>query len=555
MRVDLRYFGSSGVRSVAGGEALAFSPNLAREEVFFDAELAHPLRYREAMSALHAVVVGDARYKKRDKSAYEAWKREKAREDADLRKAIYDRTREERSGLGEVPRDLELQFRTKHALYWRERRRWASELLSSDPALFRALVPCDPVVTVAPDVVFFECFAKDESAYGCLTVDRDAFRGADRARLGTTNVDYSLALFDHFQSLRSYRSTRLQVDPAGFTVKTEGNPDVREEKIDLPPSWLRGFGQIQAAMAIPARRVSLSTDVVYNIVAFLKRHRERTGPRSLRFELVPGERPRVILEPWETVLVSHGARYEGPTRESIRVWGRRRLAAFARTLPLAHGYEVRLLGTGLPSIWVADLGEMKMVLALSGWTANDWTSGTSLEHHFGDVQVDAGLVESVARLFIDRRAATHAELLSVARGSARVMEACLVALAKRGQLLYDFAHRVHRYRPILPVALSEKLLGPEPEEIVEGRRLLRAGAVRVATRERLPTGWLVRASVGGQPCEAIIDADGALKRAECSCSHFFKSGLRRGPCRHLFAVRGAVERDIALPSTGEVVLQ
>lgn len=551
MRVDLRYLGASGVREVAGGEALAFAPNLAREKVFFDAELAHPLRYREAMSALHEVVVGDLRYKKRDKSAYEAWKAEKAQEEANLRKAIYDRSLDELTGLGAPPRDLELMFYEKHRLYWGERVRWASELMRNDPELFRALVPCDPVVTVAPDIVFFECFAKDESAYGCLTVDRDAFKNPGKSGLGTTNVDYSLALFDHFQTMRSYRSTRLLVDPTGFTVKTEGNADIREEKIDLPPSWLRGFGQIQAAMAIPSREVSLSTDVVYSIVAFLKRNREKTGPRSLRFELVPGERARVVLEPWGKTLVSSGDRYDGPKKESIRVWGRRRLAVFARSLPLAHGYKVRLLGTGLPSVWIADLGEMKLVVALSGWTANDWTSGTSLEHHFGDVQVDDALIEAVARLFEKKRSATHAEILAVAGGNQRLMEGCLVALAKRGQLLYDFAHKVHRYRPILPVALSEKLLGPEPEEIVKGRLLIEAGATKVVKRERLPSGgWFVSATVDGQPCEAIIDPDGALKKAQCSCSHFFKSGLRRGPCRHLFAMRHR-----AVPRDTETVLQ
>lgn len=552
MRVDLRYLGTSGVRAINGGDALAFAPNLAREQVFFDAELAQPLRYREAMSALHEVVVGDGRFRKRDKSAYEAWKAEKAKEEQALRKAVYDREMQDLSGLGEIPRDLELMFREKHRLYWSARVRWATELMRDDPALFRALVPCDPVVTVAPDVVFFECFAKDESAYGCLTVDRDAFRGASgKAGLGTTNVDYSLALFDHFQTMRSYRSTRLLVDPAGFTVKTEGHPDVREEKIDLPATWLRGFGQIQAAMAIPSRKVSLSVDVVYSIVAFLKRHREETGPRSLRFELVPGERARVTLEPFGTTLVSSGVAYDGPRKESIRVWGRRRLAAFARTLPLAHGYEVRLLGTGLPSVWIADLGEMKMTLALSGWTANDWTSGASLEHHFGDVQADPALVESVARLFAAKRSATHAEILAVAGDNQRLMEACLVALAKRGQLLYDFAHRVHRYRPILPVALSEALLGPEPEEILKGRHYARTGAVRVERRDPLESGgYAVVGTVDSQRCSAIVDPDGALKKAECSCSHFFKSGLRRGPCRHLFALR---ER--SRPKDQEFVLQ
>jgi hypothetical protein len=90
-------------------------------------------------------------------------------------------------------------------------------------------------------------------------VDRDAFRGAQDAGLGTTNVDYSLALYEHFQTLRSYRQTRLVVDPTGFEVSVAGRDDYREEKIDLPPSWLRGFGQIQAAMCPAAVDVPVET--------------------------------------------------------------------------------------------------------------------------------------------------------------------------------------------------------------------------------------------------------------------------------------------------------
>ena len=114
--------------------------------------------------------------------------------------------------------------------------------MTHDPELWRLLMPCDPVITVAPDVLFFECFSADESSYGCLTVDREAFAGERDVALGTTNVDYSWALYEHFQLLRSYRETRFLVDPAGFEVATTGQADgYREEKIDLPPSWLRGL--------------------------------------------------------------------------------------------------------------------------------------------------------------------------------------------------------------------------------------------------------------------------------------------------------------------------
>jgi len=71
-------------------------------------------------------------------------------------------------------------------------------------AMWRLLMPCDPVVTVADDVVFFECFSADESSYGCLTVNRDdGFGRSEQLQLGTTNVDYSWNLYHEFQSLRS----------------------------------------------------------------------------------------------------------------------------------------------------------------------------------------------------------------------------------------------------------------------------------------------------------------------------------------------------------------
>jgi hypothetical protein len=34
-----------------------------------------------------------------------------------------------------------------------------------------------------------------------------------------------------------------------------------------------------------------------------------------------------------------------------------------------------------------------------------------------------------------------------------------------------------------------------------------------------------------------MDADGRIVRGKCNCSHHYKSGLRRGPCQHLQALR------------------
>jgi len=544
VNLDLQYLGYSGVVDAGGGEAaVSFAPNLARERVSFDAALKDPVRYREAMSALHEVVVGDLRFRRRDKSAYEAWKADQQKLEAQVRAEAFKRAKDDelkKLGKDAPPPNLEADFRRMHQLYWKHRVDWANELGRNDPELFRHLVPCDPVVTVAPDTVFFECFAKDESSYGCLFVDRDAFQGgAQGAALGTTNVDYSIALFDHFQTLRTYRPTRLLVDPKGFEVKVQGAADLREEKIDLPPSWLRGFGQLQAAMALPSRRVELGVEAVYSILAWLKRHREKTGPRSIRFQLTPGQPPLLVLEPWGVEIQSRGPAYQGEKPEAIKVWGRRRLMALARLLPMAEGFSVQLLGSGLPSVWVARMGPMRMVLALSGWTANDWSSGAALEMLAGDLREDLRSIDALARHLQAEQRATLAQLAQVVPEQPReVVLGSLHRLAKQGQLVFDFAAGVYRWRQAMPFALAGSVLGPESPEVVEGQKLARSGAVKPDHEEILAGARrYVFATVGKIECEGILDPDGGFTKGKCTCTFFRANGLRKGPCRHLLAMR------------------
>ncbi len=339
------------------------------------------MRFREAISALHDVVISDLRFKARDKTAYQEWKQQQQLQAATLRREELKRAKEEiLKKQADVPPDLEKEFERCRSRYWKARLSYSDYLQRNDPELWRVLVPCDPVITVADDVVFFECFSVDESSYGCLTVDRDGgFAGASGMRPGTTNVDYSWQLYEHFQSLRSYRQTRFRVDPAGFDVATRGGAAYREEKIDLPAGWLRGFMQIQGAMGLPMRRVSLSRDTVYSVLAWLKRHRPRTSPRAMRFELLPDRPPAIVLEPWEQRIVSQARSTTVPLASRSASGARGGCWSLARLLPLAERFDVYLLGTGFPSFWVARMGEMRLTLGLSGWTTNDWTRGSALD--------------------------------------------------------------------------------------------------------------------------------------------------------------------------------
>ncbi|MBY0523499.1 MAG: hypothetical protein K2R98_08865 [Gemmataceae bacterium] len=544
MNLTVAYRGRSQLTaSTGGGLALSLAPNLRRDRVSFVGDLHQPLRFREAISALHDVVVSDLRYKPKDHSDFRAYLESEKKREAIIRRGATGAAREQLMAQPEqvVPPELEKRFRGLRTLYWNARQKYSTHLSHHDPDLWRLLVPCDPVITVAPDVLFFECFSADESSYACLTVERDAFAAPDDVTLGTTNVDYSWSLYEQFQKLRTYRRTAFRIDPAGFEVQTH-DASYREEKIDLPSSWLRGFMQMQAAMSLPMRRVPVSREGLYNVVAWLKRHRAARSPRAIRFELEPGRPVALVLEPWEKRIVLHTTPYPGPKPEIVRTWGRDRLRVLARLLPLADSADVYLLGDGLPSFWSVRMGEMRLMLGLSGWTANDWTGGSALDQLAPPMEPSADLLGDIAATFQSGPSLTFEQVRQRTGGAAPFVAVGLNRLALMGQLIHDLAAGVYRWRQVMPVVLSAIQTGPDSPETEAAKEISRAKRVKLTRDERLPSGLrLLAGHVDGRTSlsEVTLDADGRMLRGKCSCDHHRHFALRRGPCRHLQTVRNA----------------
>ncbi len=561
MHLSVAYRNRSAIVTGPAGLAVALAPNLRRDRVGFDATLRHPLRFREAISALHDVVISDLRYHPKDRTAHDAHLAGRKAREAAIRRdvssgALRTIRGEARPALSEADfARLDRDFRRTRSQYWKARQAYSDHLMTHDRDLWRLLMPCDPVITVAPDVLFFECFSADESSYGCLTVDRDAFARERDVSMGTTNVDYSWTLYDHFQLLRTYRQTRFLVDLSGFEVETAEGEGYREEKIDLPPSWLRGFLQLQAAMSLPMRRVPLSREGLYNVLAFLKRHRAARSPRAVRFELEPGRPVALVLEPWEKRIVLHDRPYDGPKAETIRTWGRDRLRVLARLLPILDEAEVYLLGTGLPSFWSARMGEMRLLLGLSGWTANDWTGGSALAQLAPPIEAGRyqamNLANRVAASFQVAPAQALADVVARSGATAPEAVACLNRLAGLGQVIHDLHAGLYRWRPVMPVALSAERVGPEDPETVAARGIAATRSVRVDKDETRPDGLrALEGQILNRPASLILDADGRMIRGKCTCSHHFTGGLRNGPCRHLQALRAEATAH-APPSTLE----
>ncbi len=545
MNLTMSYLGRSGIRGESGGRRiLEMAPNLARDAVAFDAPLVEPLRFREAISALHDVVINDLKFQPRDKTAYEQWQKQQQTGEQLIRSQARDRARKQlETTHGTVPPPaLKLEHGQALKKYWHSRRRLNSLLQQRNQELWRKLMPYDPVITVAEDVVFFECFSRDESSYGCLTVDRDScFGRANQESRGTTNVDYSWDLYHSFQTLRTYRETRFNIDPQGFEVKTSEQDDYREEKIDLPDGWLSGFMQLQSAMGIPMRRVPLSMSAVYSLLAFLKRNKARTSPRAIRFELADGKPPRMILEPWEQAIESPSTTYRGPVDEPIRIWGRRRLLTLARLLPLATQVDVHLLGTGLPSFWVVHMGNMRLTLGLSGWTTNDWTRGGAVQMLLPQSSPSDRLVAKAAEMLSQQRSMSLSDLSLSLKSDSGPLAAAVNQLALRGQVIYDLHADLFRWRQVMPMELSDREISPPHPEVVAARTILARNQLTISSRESGPRGGtILMGKSEGKSCEALVDGDGMVRKGKCQCKWHYRYGIRNGPCRHIQAMRDAL---------------
>jgi hypothetical protein len=184
------------------------------------------------------------------------------------------------------------------------------------------------------------------------------------------------------------------------------------------------------------------------------------------------------------------------------------------------------------------MGEMRFVLALSGWTTNDWTTSAALDLMAAAYPCDIEVYQALESRLAESRKATFEELRQSTGAPRDVLLGTLHLLARHGQVVFDFAGDCYRHRRIMPAPFFETVAASEPPELAHGRRIHGEGKVHIAREEGLSGGRrMIAATAEKTECEGILDADGSYTRAKCSCSYFFKNRLRGGPCRHLLAVQ------------------
>ena len=512
---------------------MSFAPDTLREPTFFVGSLNKHIPFREAISALHDIVVADLRYQPKDKTAYKEWA---AQQELIWLEEMMQGSEDVKAKIGAIRQEL-TALRTQKgqimAPYYKAQSEYFKYLHKKDMDAWWVL---DPVITVHPDELFFECFSQDESSYGKLGCNYNVFKHINEFECGTTNIDYSAALYDEFQKIRDYKNTDFKIDPSGFEVQTTHEDSYKEVKIDLPDSWVRGFLQVSSAMTLPATTFDLHPMDVHNFLFLLKRNKERQGPRSLKYILKPGEPIRVIFEPWNYELVCSRSIFKGNKASEIRVWGRRRLMVLERLLPIARKFTVTLLGTGMPSFYVADLGDMNFTLGLSGWTANDWSKQGNFDLLAPRQEVAPMTQQKIYMALRENWSESAYSLANRLQLTEAEVKGALAAFTQAGRVIYDLDKQVYRIRELSRESLPMDTLRFANEREAKAMQLL--DSVQIKQQNRLDGGGKqLQGTVQSEQVNLEIDGDERIKKATCTCNFYRQNKMMQGPCEHILAMR------------------
>jgi hypothetical protein len=530
----------SSTSSNATGAGLIFGTDLNRDPVYLSGRVIPSQAFAEAMLALGEVVKLQKPVK-RDHSAYQEWVNKEYQKTLENRmpgllkehselittiETLRDKSNRLNSALDpltEIPEFNTARSKFFDWLYEHDREAW---------------IVLDPIVSVQKDGTFFEAFSGDESVYARVFLPHVAIDSKEKPSLGTTNIDFSLLLEREFDRVRSYRPIDLTVGLKSVDFKTEA-ATVEEEKIPLPETWVRGLVEVQSVLALAPIVFDISTDGMAEIISRLQGEKEKTGPRSLKFMLKPGQPIRVEIEPWGEVFSDDWFNYEGQTSEEIRIWGRRRLFVLEKLLVHAEKVRVHFLGSGMPSFWTIEKDGVELTVGLSGWSSNDWASKAKFSAFIPVSNVDETHLSTGLDLLVEEGSLTTADVaerlgVSVAQASALLQKLCM-----QGKAMFDPSRGIYRWRDLFPT-LDVYEDDQTSREARFGVELARQGKV-ARTSDELKgeiryLGAKVEDKNGTYSPLLELDLDNRPKYAQCTCAFYNYNKLRQGPCRHMVAL-------------------
>jgi hypothetical protein len=204
-----------------------------------------------------------------------------------------------------------------------------------------------------------------------------------------------------------------------------------------------------------------------------------------------------------------------------------------------------VLGNGMPSFWTLKGKGMSLTLAVTGFTASNWSQSLNVDlllpRQAKTLKTLKKVSDYLKKHYVDRLSAiSKATKLSKAETIAALQQAC-----QQGLVIYDIAHQVYRYRPLTQTPLEMAQFQYRlPAEALAYDLVARQKAVGELSVMLIPNeGTEISAEIAvvedkrDYLTRLKLNEEGHVAKAECSCHQIMQHGLTHGPCSHLIALR------------------
>jgi hypothetical protein len=222
------------------------------------------------------------------------------------------------------------------------------------------------------------------------------------------------------------------------------------------------------------------------------------------------------------------------------MWGRRRLLLLERLIPVTQQFKVVLMGSGLPSFFIADLGDLNFTLGLSGWTANDWSRVGNFDLLAPRANVDAMTMQKVYVGLRQEWVDDTDRLSKRLNLDKQTVLGALTAFTQAGKVIFDINANAYRIRELSREALPlDELRFANPREESANRFvILNSVKVNIAVKEgtTVLSGTVKDKEKVFEP-ELIVDRDERAVSGKCTCNFYQQNKLMQGPCEHMIALR------------------
>lgn len=363
----------------------------------------------------------------------------------------------------------------------------------------------DPVVTATENELRFESFSLCCGVYARLDVlDFEA----ETHTSGVTNIDVNQRLRKLLAGVGTRLPLKLKVSATGLTAHTLDGEET-EEKVPLPPRWVRGFAESQMLSSMLTQKLELAGK---NMRSFMARVPKNSSTKTITWVHPVGKNMARI----GSQKASNAVCLAGPERLHVLD----PLIPFASSLR-AYGPAAEEPGAET-SAWVLEMDGARFTLVLSPEKARGFSGEGSLLNQL----IDQTLVDDADLLLMSLSfdSFLDPEHLAVETGLPleRIHNA-LQVLACSGQVGFDISEGQYFFRPL---PFDEKAMAALNPRLVNAQSLLEKNAVSLVKENHYAV----------QSGEVSYDVKVQEDITTCTCLWYGKYKGRRGPCKHVLAV-------------------